>query len=252
MISFINLNKNSIGRQILNYRSSWEILNIFFRPKVSTLPRLKFSWELFQQTWTWSDCAQKVGFQQSAWVRLHHRIRDSLCFGWSLLGRQWGGPRAPTSGKEPGLKMLSPGQRWKGSLVHQVLLLFAFPHSWGWLVSQCKKNSNRRLLDEGIRVEVSCFSEYLFGMALPGLPRGSVDRTYLQCRRRRRYGFDSWVGKIPWRRAWQPTPIFLPGEYTWTEEPIGLQSTGSAKSRTWLSMHAWFRLLTPLCSIYYI
>jgi len=24
--------------------------------------------------------------------------------------------------------------------------------------------------------------------------------------------FDSWVGKIPWRRAWQPTPIFLLGE----------------------------------------
>ena len=22
---------------------------------------------------------------------------------------------------------------------------------------------------------------------------------------------DSWIGKIPWRRAWQPTPIFLPG-----------------------------------------
>ena len=25
-------------------------------------------------------------------------------------------------------------------------------------------------------------------------------------------GFDLWVGKIPWRRAWQPTPVFLPGE----------------------------------------
>ena len=25
-------------------------------------------------------------------------------------------------------------------------------------------------------------------------------------------GFDSWVGKIPWRRAWQPTPVFLPDE----------------------------------------
>ena len=24
--------------------------------------------------------------------------------------------------------------------------------------------------------------------------------------------FHPWVGKIPWRRAWQPTPIFLPGE----------------------------------------
>ena len=28
----------------------------------------------------------------------------------------------------------------------------------------------------------------------------------------RRCGFDSWVWKIPWRRAWQPTPVFLPGE----------------------------------------
>ena len=33
-----------------------------------------------------------------------------------------------------------------------------------------------------------------------------------QCKRLRRYGFDTWVGKIPWRRAWQPTPVFLPGE----------------------------------------
>ena len=28
----------------------------------------------------------------------------------------------------------------------------------------------------------------------------------------RRGGFDPWVGKIPWRREWQPTPIFLPGK----------------------------------------
>ena len=26
-------------------------------------------------------------------------------------------------------------------------------------------------------------------------------------------GFDPWVGKIPWRREWQPTPVFLPGEF---------------------------------------
>ena len=37
-------------------------------------------------------------------------------------------------------------------------------------------------------------------------------RTSLQCRSFRRRGFDPWVGKIPWRRAWQPTPVFLPGE----------------------------------------
>ena len=26
----------------------------------------------------------------------------------------------------------------------------------------------------------------------------------------RRYRFDPWVRKIPWRRKWQPTPVFLP------------------------------------------
>ena len=34
-------------------------------------------------------------------------------------------------------------------------------------------------------------------------------RICLQCRR---CGFDPWVGKTPWRREWQPTPVFLPGE----------------------------------------
>ena len=33
-----------------------------------------------------------------------------------------------------------------------------------------------------------------------------------QCRRRKRCRFDPWVGKIPWRRACPPTPVFLPGE----------------------------------------
>jgi len=33
-----------------------------------------------------------------------------------------------------------------------------------------------------------------------------------QCRSCRRRGFDPWVGKIPWRRKWQPTPVFLPGK----------------------------------------
>ena len=33
-------------------------------------------------------------------------------------------------------------------------------------------------------------------------------------------------GTIPWRGAWQPTPVFLPGESPRTEEPGGLQSIG--------------------------
>ena len=33
-----------------------------------------------------------------------------------------------------------------------------------------------------------------------------------QCRRHKRREFDPWVRKIPWGRAWHPTPVFLPGE----------------------------------------
>ena len=33
-----------------------------------------------------------------------------------------------------------------------------------------------------------------------------------QCGRHMRHGFDPWVRKIPWRRKWQPTSVFLPGK----------------------------------------
>ena len=39
-----------------------------------------------------------------------------------------------------------------------------------------------------------------------------LKRIHLQYRSHRRLMFDPWVGKIPWRLAWQPTPVFLPGE----------------------------------------
>ena len=40
-------------------------------------------------------------------------------------------------------------------------------------------------------------------------------------------------GSPPWRSAWQPTPLFLPREFPWTEEPGRLQSiTGSQESDT--------------------
>ena len=37
-------------------------------------------------------------------------------------------------------------------------------------------------------------------------------RRYRICLQCQRPGFDPWVGKMPWRRAWQPTPVCLPGE----------------------------------------
>ena len=45
---------------------------------------------------------------------------------------------------------------------------------------------------------------------LKGLPRWCCGKeSACQCRR---LGFDPWVRKIPWRRNWQPTPVFLPGK----------------------------------------
>ena len=44
-------------------------------------------------------------------------------------------------------------------------------------------------------------------------PGGASDKgsNNCQCRRYKRCGFHPWVRKIPWRRAWQRTPVFLPG-----------------------------------------
>ena len=46
-----------------------------------------------------------------------------------------------------------------------------------------------------------------------GFPGGASGKeAACQCRRLKRPGFNSWIRKIPWRRAWQATPVFLPGE----------------------------------------
>ena len=46
-----------------------------------------------------------------------------------------------------------------------------------------------------------------------GFPGGASGKEpACQCRICKRFRFDSWVRKIPWSRAWQPTPVFLPGE----------------------------------------
>ena len=46
-----------------------------------------------------------------------------------------------------------------------------------------------------------------------GFPGGASDKelTY-QSKSCKRCGFSLWIGKIPWRRAWQSTSVFLPGE----------------------------------------
>ena len=62
-----------------------------------------------------------------------------------------------------------------------------------------------------------------------GLPRWlSGKESTCQCRRCR---FDLWVGTIPWRRAWQPTPVFLPGESHGQRSLAGYSPWGHTESR---------------------
>ena len=56
--------------------------------------------------------------------------------------------------------------------------------------------------------------------------------TTCQCRRYRRPRFDPWVGKIPWRRKWQPTPVFLPGESHGQRSLEGYSPWGHQESDT--------------------
>ena len=62
-----------------------------------------------------------------------------------------------------------------------------------------------------------------------GFPGGTSGKEHTcQCRRHKRCGFSPWVGKILWRRAWQPLPVFLPGE-SYGQRSLGSYSPWGSK-----------------------
>ena len=67
---------------------------------------------------------------------------------------------------------------------------------------------------------------------LEGVPGGASGKEPT-CQRRRRRGFNPWVGKIPCRRAWRPTLVVLPGESHGERSLVGLYSfCGVTKGQT--------------------
>ena len=60
----------------------------------------------------------------------------------------------------------------------------------------------------------------------------SVKEPAHQCRRCKRHRFDPWVKKIPWRRSWQPTAVFLPGESLGKRGLVGYSPRGHKESDT--------------------
>ena len=79
-------------------------------------------------------------------------------------------------------------------------------------------------------------------------PRGNNGQEpACQCRRWKRCGFDPWIITIPWRRAWQLTPVFFSGESHGQRILEGY----SQKSQSWLkqlSTHSvWFNFTHGVC-----
>ena len=60
---------------------------------------------------------------------------------------------------------------------------------------------------------------YVFWGELTRQPNGK--EFACQCRRCRRLGFHLWIRKIPWRRKWQPTAVFLPGKFHGQRSLVG-------------------------------
>ena len=55
-------------------------------------------------------------------------------------------------------------------------------------------------------------------------------------------GFNPWVRKIPWRRKWQPTPVFSPGESHGWRSRVGYSPPGRKKSDRTERLHFHFHL----------
>ena len=73
-----------------------------------------------------------------------------------------------------------------------------------------------------------------------GLPRWySGKESACQFRRYRRLGFQSWVGKIPWKRKWQPTPAFLSRKSHGQGSLAGCSPWGRKESNTTEHERAW-------------
>ena len=97
---------------------------------------------------------------------------------------------------------LFPGSTYGCNLRLELPRLLPGPRSTGW-----QENSTFIYLFVGLLV--FDISQTRF-KGFPGGARGKEPAC--QCRRCKRPRFDPWVGKVPWRRARQLTPVFLPGE----------------------------------------
>ena len=101
-------------------------------------------------------------------------------------------------------------------------------------------------------IQKDCLSWYYISLSISslGFPMWlSGKEPTCQCGRQRSRVFGPWVRKISWRRKWQPTPVFLPGESHGQRSLVGYSPRGHKGSdtththiHTHVSMSIWFQL----------
>ena len=73
-----------------------------------------------------------------------------------------------------------------------------------------------------------------------GFPGGaSAKEPACQCRIHKRHRFNPWVGKLPWRRAWHPTPVPLPGKSHGQRSLVGYSPQGHKELDTDMDRGKW-------------
>ena len=104
-----------------------------------------------------------------------------------------------------------------------------------WNSSTCKTIGRLEIIGKE-----SCFKHLEIVNNFPG---GSD--ICLKCGKPR---FDPWIGKISWRRRWQPTPVLLPGKFHEWRSLVGYSPWGRKESDTTMQLHFTFTLGFPTYS----
>ena len=97
-----------------------------------------------------------------------------------------------------------------------------------WLIRENMLNS----FDSGSYVRSRCHNIFLlkFNLLFTHVLYPWWLRWWGDCLQWGRPWFDPWVRKIPWRRKWQPTPVFLPGESPGRRNLVGYSPQGCKES----------------------
>ena len=108
-------------------------------------------------------------------------------------------------------------------VLRRIMLLKAFSFLYQYLLLSVLIKSTlgdsgiaRILPQEYVKKHDQSVSRYIqivtrySSVVFPGSASGK-ELSY-QCRRHKSHGFNPWARKISWRKAWQPTPVFLPGK----------------------------------------